>query len=72
MTVRNILAGAAALSLAAAPVAAQAPVAAPTTDASELGGGDLNWVFGVLLVLAVVAGIIIAADSDNDSVTVSV
>lgn len=72
MKLRNALAGAAALSLFAAPVMTQAAtsldrVSAPTEEASELGGD--NVLIGVLVVAAAVAGVIIAAGSDNDSVS---
>ena len=67
MKTRNVLAGAAALSLAAAPAIAQVQMdraAAPVAGESEATGTGI--VLGVLALAAIIAGIIIAADGTDD------
>ena len=67
MKTRNVLAGAAALSLAAAPAIAQVQIdraAAPVAGESEATGTGI--VLGVLALAAIIAGIIIAADGTDD------
>ncbi|GAA4041123.1 hypothetical protein [Parerythrobacter jejuensis] len=71
MKLRNVLSGAAALSLLAAPVVSSAAPALARASAPVEGeelGGD-NVIIGILVVAAAVAGVIIAAGSDNDSVS---
>ena len=67
MSIRKLSAALAAATLVVAPVAAQAaPVeraAAPTAEASELGGTDL-WIFGAI-VLAVVLWAVLDSDNNN-------
>lgn len=67
MKIRNIAAAAAALTLVAAPVVAQAaPVraAASTEDSSEIGGS--SWLLAVLAIAAIAVGIYIAVDGGSD------
>ncbi|MEL7689153.1 hypothetical protein [Citromicrobium bathyomarinum] len=67
MKTRNVLVGAAALSLAAAPAIAQVQMdraAAPVAGESEATGTGI--VLGVLALAAIIAGIIIAADGSDD------
>ena len=67
MKARNILAGAAALTLAAAPAIAQVDLdrtAAPVSGESEATGTGV--ILGVLAVAAIIAGIVIAADDSED------
>lgn len=69
MKVRNLAAAAAAVTLLAAPVAAQAApqrAAAPTEQGNELRS---SWLIGILAVAAIIAGILIAAKNDNDPVS---
>lgn len=71
MKLRNVISGAAALSLLAAPVVSQAAPSLARTSAPVEGeelGGD-NVLIGVLVVVAAVAGVLIAAGSDNESVS---
>ncbi|RXZ66375.1 hypothetical protein [Pelagerythrobacter rhizovicinus] len=74
MKLRNLLPAVAAVSLAAAPVAAQAQVAerasAPVSNESELAGG-----FGPGLIIAAIAAVgilvlIVSDDDDEDPVSV--
>jgi type IV secretory pathway VirB2 component (pilin) len=65
----------AATSMIAAPVAASAAPAAPAARAasavdgqSELEGST-SWIIAILALVAVVGGIIIASDNDDDSPT---
>lgn len=70
MKFRTLGAAAAALSLAAAPVVAQAApqrAAAPTEEASEMGGS--GWVLGLLALAAFIAAIIIATKGEKDPVS---
>jgi hypothetical protein len=70
MKIRNLAAAAAALSLVAAPAVAQtAPErsAAPTEDASELGGS--SWLLAILAFAAIIAAVVIAVDGDDDPVS---
>jgi hypothetical protein len=66
MKFRSIAAAAAALSFAASPAMAQAERAtAPTSKKDELGGPSI--ILAILAVAAIIAGIVIAADSGDDS-----
>jgi len=70
MKFRTLAAAAAAMSLAATPVVAQAApqrAAAPTEEASEMGGS--GWLLGVLALAAFVTAIIIAVNGDDDPVS---
>lgn len=70
MKFRTLAAAAAALTLSAAPVVAQAAparAAAPTTEASEIGGSA--WLLGLLALAAFIAAIIIATKDNNDPVS---
>ena len=67
MKIRTMAAAAAALSLVAAPAVAEIGAdraAAPVEDESELGGGVI---LGVAAVVAIIGGIIIAADTEDDT-----
>ena len=67
MKARNILAGTAALTLAAAPAIAQVDLdraAAPVAGESDATGTGI--VLGVLALAAIIAGIVIAADDSED------
>ena len=67
MKTRNVLAGAAALSLAAAPAIVQVQMdraAAPVAGESEATGSGI--VLGVLALAAIIAGIVIAAQGGDD------
>jgi hypothetical protein len=69
MTFRNLAAAAAAMTLLAAPVVAQAApqrAAAPVEQGSEMGS---SWILGILALAAIIAGIIIAVGDDNDPVS---
>jgi hypothetical protein len=69
MKFRNLAAAAAAMTLLAAPVAAQAATeraAAPVEQGSELASG---WVLGILALAAIIAAIVIAVGDDNDPVS---
>ena len=69
MKVRNLAAAAAAVTLMVAPVAAQAApqrAAAPTEQGSELRS---SWVLAFFAIAAIIFGIVLAADSDNDPVS---
>lgn len=69
MKVRNLAAAAAAVTLMAAPVAAQAApqrAAAPTEQGNELAS---SWIIALVAVAAVIAGIVIATNGDNDPVS---
>ena len=69
MKFRNLAAAAAALSLTAAPVAAQAAsqrAAAPVEQGSEMRG---NWLLALLAFATIIAGIIIATKSNNNPVS---
>ena len=66
MKIRTMAAAAAALTLAAAPAVAEVSfdrTSAPVEGESELGGGAI---LGALAVAAIIAGIIVAADTDED------
>lgn len=68
MKLRNLIAAAAALSLAASPALAEASTdraAAPVSDASELAG-DTTALFGILALVGLIAAVIIVADNDDD------
>lgn len=66
MKFRNIAAAMAAVTLAASPAMAQAErAAAPVSQEDELGGPSI--ILAILAVAAIIAGIIIAADSGDDS-----
>ena len=70
MKARNILAGAAALTLAAAPAIAQVDLdraAAPVSGESNAAGTAV--IIGVLAVAALIAGVVIAADDSEDTPT---
>ncbi len=70
MTIRKIAAAAAALSLTAAPVMAQAATertAAPVEEGSEMGGSAL--IIGILALAAIIAAIVIATDGSDDPVS---
>ncbi|MBY8337435.1 hypothetical protein KYN89_10260 [Alteriqipengyuania sp. NZ-12B] len=67
MKIRTMAAAAAALSLVAAPAVAEISAdraAAPVEGESELGGGAI---IGALAIAAIIGGIIIAADTDDDT-----
>ncbi|MEM1196178.1 MAG: hypothetical protein AAGH57_08755 [Pseudomonadota bacterium] len=67
MKIRNAPLAAAALALAAGPVLAQATferASAPVDAESKMGGSSL--IIGVLAASAIIAGIIVAADSDDE------
>ncbi|MAK99938.1 MAG: hypothetical protein CL807_03185 [Citromicrobium sp.] len=67
MKARNILAGAAALTLAAAPAIAEVNLdraAAPVAGESEATGAGI--VLGILALAAIIAGIVIAAQGGDD------
>jgi hypothetical protein len=69
MKVRNLAAAAAAMTLVAAPVAAQAApqrAAAPTEQGNELAS---SWILGIFAFAAIIAGIIIATKDHNDPVS---
>jgi hypothetical protein len=69
MKVRNLAAAAAAVTLMAAPVAAQAApqrAAAPTEQGNELAS---SWIIALVAIAAVIAGIVIATNGDNDPVS---
>jgi hypothetical protein len=66
MKVRNLAAAAAAVTLLAAPVAAQAApqrAAAPTEQGNELRS---SWVVGIFAFAALIAGALLLAKNDND------
>ena len=70
MKFRTLAAAAAALTLTAAPVVAQAApqrAAAPTEEGSELRGS--GWIIGLLALAAIIAAIIIATKGENDPVS---
>lgn len=70
MKIRNLAAAAAALSLVAAPVVAQSASersSAPAEEGSEMGG--TSWILAILAFAAIIAGIIIAVDGDDDPVS---
>lgn len=70
MTFRKLAAAAAALSLTAAPIAAQAATqrtAAPAEEGSEMSGS--TWILALLAFAAIIAGIIIAVDGSDDPVS---
>jgi hypothetical protein len=70
MKFRTLAAAAAALSLTAAPVVAQAApqrAAAPTEESSELRGSSL--ILAILAFGAIIGAIIIAAGDSNDPVS---
>ena len=70
MKFRILAAAAAATTLAVAPVVAQAApqrAAAPTEEASEMGGS--GWLLGILALAAFIAAIIIATKGENDPVS---
>ncbi|WP_370178372.1 hypothetical protein [Alteriqipengyuania sp.] len=66
MKIRTMAAAAAALSLAAAPAVAEVSfdrASAPVEGESEIGGGAL---LGALAIAAIIAGVIVAAQSDDE------
>jgi len=66
MKFRSIAAATAAVALAASPAMAQAErTAAPASQKDELGGPSI--ILAILAVAAIIAGIIIAVDSGDDS-----
>ncbi|GAA4051807.1 hypothetical protein [Parerythrobacter jejuensis] len=68
MTIRNLAMAVAALGLAAAPVAAESVrEAAPVSQESEVAGNSV--IFIVLGVAAVIAGVIVIASDDDDSLS---
>ena len=68
MKLRNAGLAIAALGLAAAPVAAESiRTAAPISQESEVAGNTV--VFAVLGLAAVIAGIVIIADDDDDALS---
>lgn len=68
MRMRNFAMAAAALGLAAAPLAAEtARIAAPVEDASELEGN--SDVFYVLGAAAIIAAVVIAVSGDDDPIS---
>lgn len=78
MKIRNVLAATAALSVAATPAIAQsvqadARVSAPVEGESDLGGeaGGTGIILALLAAAAIIAGIVIAADGDNDDDPIS-
>ena len=67
MKARNILAATAALTLAAAPAIAQSQIdraSAPVAGESEAIGSGV--ILGVLALAAIIAGIVVAADSSEE------
>ena len=72
MKFRNLLAATAAVSLAASPALAQSAnadrAAAPVADANELGddAGGAGIILAILAAAAIIAGIIIAGDNEDD------
>jgi hypothetical protein len=69
MKFRNLAAAAAAMTLLAAPVAAQAApqrAAAPTVQGNELRS---SWIIGIFALAAIIAAIVIATKNDNDPVS---
>lgn len=70
MKFRNVAAAAAALSLLAAPVVAQAApqrAAAPAQEGSELTGS--SWIIAILAFAAIIAAIVIATKGEDDPVS---
>lgn len=77
MSLTKLFAGAAAFSLAVSPIAvsaADAPArdAAPVAGESELGGGELPWIIGPLLVVGAIVAILVIADENEFDDPVSV
>ena len=67
MKARNILAGVAALTLAAAPAIAEGQMdRASTPVAGESDGIGSGVILGVLAIAAIIAGIVIAADNGEE------
>jgi hypothetical protein len=69
MKVRNIAAAAAAVTLLAAPVAAQAApqrAAAPAEQGNEMRS---SWILGIFAIAAIIAGVLLATSNDNDPVS---
>ena len=67
MKARNILAGVAALTLTAAPAIAEGQMdRASAPVAGESDGIGSGAILGVLAIAAIVAGIVIAADNDEE------
>ncbi|MDG5747281.1 hypothetical protein P8Q88_03730 [Qipengyuania sp. XHP0207] len=69
MLLKNVLMSAAAASLAVAPAAVSAApavdrISQPSAETSELGGPGL--IIAIIAGVAIIAGIIIAADDDDD------
>ena len=74
MKFRNVLAATAALTLVAAPAVAEASyerVVAPVEGEAELGGNGSGIVIGILAAAAIIAGIIVAVDSNDDDEAIS-
>jgi hypothetical protein len=72
MKFSNLAAAAAAVTLVAAPVAAQAApqrAAAPTVEGSEVRGGASAWVIGLLALVAIITAIIIATKNHNNPIS---
>lgn len=66
MSIRTVVAAAAALGLAASPAIAQSErSSAPTGETDEFRGGS-SLVLAILAIAAIIAGIIIAVDGDDD------
>ncbi len=69
MKVRNLAAAAAAVTLMAAPVAAQAApqrAAQPTEQGNEMAS---SWILGFFAIAAFIAAIVIATKDNNDPVS---
>ena len=72
MQLRKLAAAGAAFGLVATPIVAQASpaavdrVGAPIDAAEEIGGGTSGLVIAILALAAVIAGIVIAVDDDED------
>jgi hypothetical protein len=69
MKVRNLAAAAAALTLVAAPVAAQAApqrAAEPIEQGNEMAS---SWILGFFAIAAFIAAVVIATDNNNDPVS---
>lgn len=69
MSIRTVAAAAAALSLAASPALAQTErTSAPAAETNEIGSGS-GLILAILAVAAIIAGIIILADSNDDAIS---
>ncbi|WP_114519970.1 hypothetical protein [Altererythrobacter sp. ZODW24] len=65
MKLRNFASAAAALSLVAAPVAAQERTTAPVSETSEMAGAPSAMIV-LLGIAAIIAGVILIGDSDGE------